>query len=89
MGQQLPWVGDVLAPDEMIIIQVSIPLFYACLCIYTEKPKCKPGNKTDPQITSCLIGRAGFEAKSAQAFPNTLYNESLYNITLQPISRSP
>lgn len=42
-----------------------------------------------PQITSCLIGRAGFEAKSAQAFPNTLYNESLYNITLQPISRSP
>lgn len=48
MGQQLPWVGDVLAPDEMIIIQVSIPLFYACLCIYTEKPKCKPGNKTDP-----------------------------------------
>ena len=48
MGQQLPWVGDVLAPDEMIMMQVSNRCPHACLCIYTEKPKCKPGDKTDP-----------------------------------------
>lgn len=36
MGQQLPWVGDVSAPDEMIMIQVSIPLS-SCLFMYLHR----------------------------------------------------